>query len=45
MEIYIPDNEYGVEERYYVLNEFVELLRKHKYNPDIVQFLADMLEE
>jgi len=33
-----------IEERYYNINQVVGLLRKHKDNPDIVQYIADMLE-
>lgn len=29
---------------WYSQAEFVELLRRHKDNPDAIQFLADMLE-
>jgi len=42
--IYIPENDYGIEWRHYDLDEFCNLLREHKGNPEIVQFLADMLE-
>ncbi len=28
----------------YSVNEVVEMLRKHKDNPDAIQFIADMLE-
>lgn len=30
---------------YYTRNQVVDLLRKHKDNPEAIQFLADMLEE
>ena len=43
--IFIPDNEFGIAEGYYTLNQMVELLRRHKNLPQTVQFLADMLEE
>lgn len=42
---YIPDNKYGIESRDYTLQEIVALLRANKNNPDIVQFIADMIEE
>lgn len=52
-ELLIPDHETDQDEGYpgdiepgiYSLNEVVELLRKHKGNPDAIQFIADMLEE
>ena len=52
-ELLIPDYGDESDERYpgdmvpgiYSLNEVVELLRKHKENPDAIQFIADMLEE
>ena len=45
MEVYIPSNLHRIKEGYYSLNDFVDLLREYKNSPDIVQFLADMLEE
>jgi len=30
---------------YYTTNEVVQLLRDYRFNPDAVQFIADMLEE
>ena len=44
-QVYIPENEYGIEEGYYIGNAIVELLRKNKNKPDVIQFIADMLEE
>lgn len=44
-QLLIPDNEYGIEEGYYVGNAIVELLRKYKDKPEVIQFIADMLEE
>lgn len=44
-QVFIPDNEYGIEEGYYIGNAIVELLRENKNNPDVIQFIADMLEE
>jgi len=45
MTIYIPENDYGIQEGSYPLNNLVQLLRDHKDNPDTIQFLADMLEK
>jgi hypothetical protein len=42
---FIPDNEFGVEEGYYIGNAIVELLRSYKDRPDVIEFIADMLEE
>lgn len=42
---FIPENEYGIEEGYYIGNALVQLLRDNKDKPDIIQFIADMLEE
>jgi hypothetical protein len=42
--LYIPENEFDIEEGYYSVNEVVELLRKHRNQPDVVFFIADMLE-
>jgi len=33
-----------IEQGKYTVNEFVDLLREHKDNPEAIQFLADMLE-
>jgi hypothetical protein len=44
-QLLIPDNEYGIEEGYYIGNAIVKLLRDNKNNPDVIQFIADMLEE
>ncbi len=43
--IYIPENDHGVVDGYYDTNELVELLRRHKCDPDVIHFLADMMEE
>ena len=45
MNLYIPENSYYITERYYSLNEICDLLRAHRFNPEIVRFIADMLEE
>lgn len=42
---YLPENQYGIEEGHYRLEGFVHLMRRHKHEPEAVQFLADMLEE
>jgi len=42
--VYIPDNDFGLTERYYNVNQLVELLRAFKANPEVVQFIADMME-
>ena len=42
---FIPENEFGIEEGYYIGNAIVELLRKYKDRPEVVEFIADMLEE
>ena len=44
-QVYIPENEYGIEEGYYIGNAIVDLLRENKNKPDVIQFIADMLEE
>lgn len=44
-QLLIPNNEYGIEEGYYIGNAIVKLLRDNKDKPDVIQFIADMLEE
>ena len=41
----IPENEYGTEQGYYIGNALVQLLRDNKNKPEVIQFIADMLEE
>lgn len=41
--IYLPENEYGIAEGYYRQEGFVHLMRQHKHEPEVIQFLADML--
>jgi hypothetical protein len=41
----IPENDYGIKEGYYIGNALVQLLRDNKDKPDVIQFIADMLEE
>ncbi len=43
--VFIPRNGYGVEEGEYTMNEIVQLLRECKNYPEVIEFLADMLEE
>lgn len=40
-----PEYECGIQAGKYTRNEFVGLLRTHKDNPQVVQLLADMMEE
>jgi len=44
MIVYIPENKF-IKEGYYSTNDFVNLLRENKNEPETIQFLADMLEE
>ncbi len=44
-QIFIPENEYGIEEGYYLGNAIVKLLRDYKDRPEVIEFIADMLEE
>jgi hypothetical protein len=43
--LYIPDNNYDIVEGWYSKNQVVDLLRQAKTFPDIIQFIADMMEE
>ena len=43
--VFIPSNEYGIAEKYYKMNDIVVFLRGNKNNPEVIQFIADMLEE
>jgi hypothetical protein len=43
--LFIPDNDYGIEKGYYSMNELVQMLRANCDKPDVVHFLADMMEE
>jgi hypothetical protein len=43
--VFIPVNKYDIGKGYYTINQIVDLLRDYKNNPEIIQFLADMLEE
>lgn len=42
--LFIPANRQGVPSGYYSRNRFVELLRGSSKKPDVIYFLADMLE-
>ena len=42
--VWIPEH-LKIEEGYYSKEEFVKLMRKYKNKPEVIQFLADMLEE
>ncbi len=42
--LYIPENDCGIKDGYYSMNEVVGLLRKYAQQPDIIRFIADMLE-
>ena len=44
VEIFIPINAYGINIGTYTLDKYVDMLRSYKTHPDIIQFLADMLE-
>lgn len=39
--VLIPENDYGIEPG---LRDVVALLRKHAEQPEIIRFIADMLE-
>jgi hypothetical protein len=43
--LFIPENEYGIKEGYYTINEIVEILRSNCRRPEVVHFIADMMEE
>lgn len=47
--IFIPAPEvegaHPFEEGYYSRNDVVKFMREHKNNPDVIEFLADMMEE
>jgi len=43
--VFVPTNDYGISTGYYSRDEFADLLREHRDNPDVVWFLADLLEE
>lgn len=41
---FIPRNAHKIPSGYYRHTDIVFLLRKHKANPEAIQFIADMLE-
>lgn len=43
--LYIPENKYGLRVGYYSLKEVVQLLRNFCHQPEVIYFIADMLEE
>lgn len=42
--VFIPENNYGIKQKSYHTNEIVNMLREYKENPEMVSFIADMLE-
>jgi hypothetical protein len=42
---YMPVNDFKIPEGYCDMNGIVGLLRKHKDEPETIQFIADMMEE
>lgn len=46
--IWLPKKEdidfFPIKEGYYSKEEFVKLMRKYKNKPEVIQFIADMLE-
>lgn len=45
-DLFIPEADgMPIREGYYALNDVVRLLRVNKNEPEVVQFIADMLEE
>jgi len=43
--IFIPENDVISENGSMTMNEIADLLRKYKTDPDVIQFIAGMLEE
>jgi len=44
-EWFFPGNEgIPIPEGHYRMNQIVDLLRKHKNEPNVIQYIADMLE-
>jgi len=43
--LYIPENECGIREGYYTIQDLVKLLRERCGDRDAVHFIADMLED
>lgn len=44
MQIFIPENNYGIREGYYSQRGISTLLRAYRDEPLAIQFIADMLE-
>ena len=45
IKLWIPENEFGIKEGEYGINEVVELLRANAELPGVIYFIADMMEE
>lgn len=43
-EIYIPMNDVIEEHGYLTHGQLIELLKRHKHNPNAIQFIAEMME-
>ena len=43
--IYIPNNQYGIEEGYYEFMELFDIMGKKKHQPRTISFIKAMLEE
>lgn len=44
--VFFPENDsMPIREGYYALNDVVTLLRNNRNRPEVVQYIADMLEE
>ncbi|GAX48517.1 hypothetical protein [Pseudolactococcus reticulitermitis] len=44
VEVYFPDNEHSIEEGYCSWSGLVNLLRINSDKPEVVRFIADMME-
>lgn len=42
--IFIPENDVILEHGEMSINHIAELLRRYKFSPDAIQFIADMME-
>lgn len=42
--LFIPENNFGIDEGYYSTNQIVDFLRWNSNNPDAICFIADMME-
>tara|TARA_R100000781_G_scaffold64125_2_gene40552 strand:+ start:1449 stop:1601 length:153 start_codon:yes stop_codon:yes gene_type:complete len=43
--MWIPENNLGIPEGHYDNNEIVTLLRMHCERPEVIYYIADMMEE